>query len=139
MAENSTHDAEERQAKSRIAEAERAPVSNEGVWNIGTASLGYSASLLRDPGLNGRCNNETRSEVVHGAQRTHGNRAVQRYLRKTGFEELERDYLAQSAAERSTRGETLNRKATHPLSSTQHSALSSRRSVQRYEIGFKPG
>jgi hypothetical protein len=81
MEENRTHDTDEQRAKSRSAETVQTPVTQEGALPAGLASPVYQlASLFHDPNLSGRGNGETRAEAMHAAQRTYGNRAVQRFM-----------------------------------------------------------
>ena len=81
MEENRTHDTDERHAKSRTPEIGQTPVTQEGALAAGLESPGFQlATLIHDPNLSGRGNGETRAEAMHAAQRTYGNRALQRFV-----------------------------------------------------------
>ena len=80
MAENSSHDSEERLATRKRAESNVARAHGESLWQSAIEGLGYAPALLRDPNLMKRGNGETRAQALQFAQHTHGNRAVQRYL-----------------------------------------------------------
>ena len=113
MSDNSsTHDVEDQLARRRSSEVEIGPAPLEGLGHIGTPPPGYSATLLRDPRLGSRANGEARAEILHGAQRTHGNRAVQRFLNAaSAAEEMdteEDDYLARRIESLSGGGSSLD-------------------------------
>jgi hypothetical protein len=80
MPENQTHDIEERRKRSALAESERKPAASTEVWSGSLESVSMSTLLLRGSSLSERSNSPIRTEAIQKAQRTHGNRAVQRYL-----------------------------------------------------------
>jgi len=72
----------------------------------------YSFPMLGDPKLKGSANEPTRVEVMHHAQRTHGNRAVQRVLQvqrsaNTYDKDITDDEFGEKLSSKSGEGEKL--------------------------------
>ena len=83
MAEtNSTHDIDWRPSRVRAATINSSAYATSLAGQLESGALAYNASLLRGPGANGRGNHTTRARAIQAVQRTHGNRAVQRYIQR---------------------------------------------------------
>ena len=121
MAENNTHDSEERLAKRKGTEGDIAHAHGERAGQDVSEGLDYLATLLRDPGLSRRGNSAPRAQALRSAQNTHGNRAVQRFL-SAGAPTLEPqaeddDFLAKRIETLSGGGSSLDRETRARLES----------------------
>ena len=75
MTENGLHDIEVRISRRRETSSD---TPHEQGVDLGLSHQRSTAALLRSPSLRGRGNSQTRAHHLLAAQRTHGNRAVQR-------------------------------------------------------------
>jgi hypothetical protein len=118
MSTGDSHEAVEkarRRAKERAKKAERRLEGEDSDLHPESSSLllpSHFHSLLGDSRLDASSNASVRAEVMHSAQKTHGNRAVQRFLQvqrsPTYAEEVTDDTIAQQISSKSGTGEKLD-------------------------------
>jgi hypothetical protein len=118
MATSDSHEAIEkarRRAKERARKAERLLEREDADLHLESPSLclpSHFRSLLSDTRLDASSNASVRAEVMQSAQKTHGNRAVQRFLQvqrsPTYAEEVTDDKIAQQISSKSGTGEKLD-------------------------------
>jgi len=82
MSSDQTREIEDSKARNQAAHAETLP-QYDNAPSIAEESGIYSASLVIDPALRGRANNPIRAAAMQQMQKTHGNRAVQRFVQRT--------------------------------------------------------
>ncbi|HKP52235.1 MAG TPA: DUF4157 domain-containing protein [Chloroflexia bacterium] len=118
MSTSDSHEAIEkarRRAKERGKKAERCHEGEDSDLRSEAPVLSLPShyrSLLGDSRLSESSNASVRAEVMHSAQKTHGNRAVQRFLQvqrsPTYAEEVTDDKIAQQISSKSGTGEKLD-------------------------------